>query len=702
MAVEPTTRVDLSGEWDVRAGSSGGYCKRYVPGVWDTGLKKTETYYYSRTVEVSPEDADKHAFVRFGGVDYACTVSWDDKVLGSHEGYFQPFWFDVGQLGGGHRLALEVTDPWEEPDGFDGWDGHIPKSTLQGVDPIAWGHNLAGVWRPVEVIIGDVFIHRVSCRYFPSESLARLELEVVSNPARLPIALTASASLVPPSDSGAGGALTAEQRTALVRPVTRLTISISIPSPALWSPDSPATYAATVNLIAGGRIIDSARREVGFKNVEIEGQHILVNGKPVFFRGLADYRFLRTFPIGAPSGYPAGGDPDAYYPLRSEEVYSRCAQFVRLLKEANCNIVRVPHFVMPEEFYEAADRLGLFVYNDFPLHWKHDLREMSPEWILDQFESFIWGLSPHPSAIIIACSNEFTSTPADVGIALLKKMLSVARSWDPTALLIGNSGAEGLSSWDWPNGAYGEPLDDDIADYHRYVSPRRGDPHPITSLANYIGRVFDRAADRSPFKPFFFSEFAVKLPREEEALFDSTDRLALGEDSGRPRSELEDEWTSLFGEWISFARLLELRHPVRTVLSAYWRQVQILEFRRRWDTGAAGCTVWHSGSLLKDLETPSPVSYDLIRAAYAPIALYARTRRIEDGSEVLVWVINDRPIGRCTLEVTGHASRQLTLDEPGVRLESYVVREAGPVTVDLKEGARTLATYVAVPIRLSR
>jgi len=698
MPVEPAIRLDLSGEWNVRPESSAEYRKLPIPGIWDTGLKKTETYFYSKTVEMRPEHAGKHAFVRFGGVDYACDVFWDDTPLGSHEGYFQPFWFDLGEIGPKHTLTLKIINPWEQAQNYRGWHGDIPKPTLQGVDSIAWGHNFGGIWRPAEIIIGDAFIHRFSSCYLPEESLARLELEIISNPSALPLALGVSASLQPPSASGGKESLRAEETVTLKTPVTHVTLALPLPSPVLWSPDNPVRYTAAVSLVFEGRVVDSVRRSVGFKDLTIEGRRILLNGKPIFFRGLADYRFIRTFPIGASAGYPSGGDPKSYYPLRSEEISARSKQFISLLKKANCNIVRIPHFVMPEEFYEAADELGLCVYNDFPLHWKHDFGRMTPEWTLDQFESFLWDMSPHPSVVIIACSNEFKGIPEVTGIDLLKEMLPIARSWNPTTLLIANSGAEGLASWDWPEGASGEPLDDDIADYHRYVPSRQGDPRPLTSLADYIGSVFDKAAVRKAFKPFFFSEFAVKLPKERDDLFDAIDRLTRGEDPAPPRPELESEWTSLFGERVSFDELLASGQTTRSVLSAYWRQVQILECRRRWDIGAAGSTVWHAGGLLKDLDTPAPISYDLVKRAYAPVALYARTRPFGNAYQLSVWIISDQPLGQCTLGVTGQPTRRITINKPGIHLESYSLSEIGSFTLTLQKGPETLAYYLTHPM----
>ncbi len=717
MPIEPTVRLDLSGEWNVRPESSPEYRKLHVPGVWDTGLKKSETFFYSKTIQIPPEHVGRHAFIRFGGVDYSCEVFWDGQPLGSHEGYFEPFYFDLGKLESEHTLSLKITNPWEQPEAYRGWHGDIPKTTLQGVDTVAWGHNFAGIWRPVELIIGDIFIHRFSTRPFPDENHLQFEFEIAAAPNAPPSALELTADLTPPEGSRSRP-ISARMKIALKAPATRLSIDVPLGSLELWSPDRPLTYRAFAAITdwsrteQNGRIIthmsqlriDTLRRTVGFKNLTIENRRILLNGKPIFFRGLADYRFFRTFPFATSPKQPSPDNPNAYYPIISEQVSARCEQFVKILKAANCNLVRIPHFVMPEEFYTAADRLGLCLYSDFPLHWAHDLNKMSPDWTFKQFQSFLWDLSPHPSTCIIACSNEFVGIPESVGTALLKKMLSAARSWDPTTLLIANSGAEGRAVWGWPEGPSSEILDDDIADYHRYVRTPRNHPSPLAHLADYIGRTFDKAAVAKPFKPFFFSEFSAKIPQDRAQLFDEIDQLIRSRDDPQqsavkkeppepdpsapdqddaPEADVTKKWQQLFGEQIPFEKILKSGGTTRQLLAAHWRATQILETRRRWDLGAAGCTVWHSGSIIKDLETPTPISYERIKRAYAPTAIYSRTRRTGKGYQLRIWIITEERLGECTLEVSGQPPRHLQINQPGVTLQSYTLQSPTPLPITL-------------------
>jgi beta-galactosidase/beta-glucuronidase len=90
-----------------------------------------------------PEDWDERTLLRFGAVDWRATVTLDGVELGTHEGGYTHFTFDVGRLepGSEHELVVEAWDPHDDAFGQ-------PKGKQRGSHEI-WYTRTTGIWRPV-------------------------------------------------------------------------------------------------------------------------------------------------------------------------------------------------------------------------------------------------------------------------------------------------------------------------------------------------------------------------------------------------------------------------------------------------------------------------------------------------------------------------------------------------------------------------
>jgi beta-glucuronidase len=89
---------------------------------------------------------------------------------------------------------------------------------------------------------------------------------------------------------------------------------------------------------------------MGFRTIEVRGTDILLNGKPVFLRGISIHA---EAPI---RGGRANNDQDA-------------ATLLGWAKELGCNYVRLAHYPHDERMTRAADRLGLMVWSEIPVYW---------------------------------------------------------------------------------------------------------------------------------------------------------------------------------------------------------------------------------------------------------------------------------------------------------------------------------------------
>ena len=113
----------------------------------------------------------------------------------------------------------------------------------------------------------------------------------------------------------------------------------------MWTPEHPKLYK--VRLQAGEDTLDD---EMGFRTIEVRGTDILLNGKPVFLRGISIH-------AEAPfRGGRANNDQDA-------------ATLLGWAKELGCNYVRLAHYPHDQRMTRAADRLGLMVWSEIPVYW---------------------------------------------------------------------------------------------------------------------------------------------------------------------------------------------------------------------------------------------------------------------------------------------------------------------------------------------
>src|SRR5690606_26604774 len=115
-----------------------------------------------------------------------------------------------------------------------------------------------------------------------------------------------------------------------------------------WSPETPKLYDVTVS--AGN---DRWRDRVGFRTVAVDGARILLNGEPVFLRGIS----LHEEEIGTD-------------PTRRLTREAARALLSRVKDGLHGNFVRLAHYPHDETVVRAADELGLLVWSEVPVYWR--------------------------------------------------------------------------------------------------------------------------------------------------------------------------------------------------------------------------------------------------------------------------------------------------------------------------------------------
>ncbi len=116
----------------------------------------------------------------------------------------------------------------------------------------------------------------------------------------------------------------------------------------LWSPEKPKLYDVTIS--TGD---DTLTDKIGFRTIETRGTQILLNGKPIFLRGISIHEEA---------------------PFRSGRAFSAEDDLTLLnwAKELGCNYVRLAHYPHNETMTRLADKLGLLVWSEIPVYWDID------------------------------------------------------------------------------------------------------------------------------------------------------------------------------------------------------------------------------------------------------------------------------------------------------------------------------------------
>ncbi len=430
------TEIDLGGKWyyiteDNPAFATPelnhqGWPQMNIPQNWFlAGLDHHGVVWFRRSFTYNPRKG-YYATLCLDGVDYFADVYLNGVHLGHHEGYFEPFRLDAtGHLREGDNiLAVRVESPFEEP-GPQGW--HMHKRLIKGVlthhdcrpgggwsAELGQSYNTGGIWNSVRLVQhGPITIEQMM-----------LEADLGSNPPVL-YAIARIKNRLPPRvafyslycspenfDLQAGYS---QQNVPFVLPhgeslqIFPMAVS-GVRRWEVWERGFPHLYHVTLDLAdISTTPLDSTTQVFGFRTVEVdEGYRWQVNGRSFFPRGsnyIASQWLSETIcpEVAAAESHPFPA-PKHAPPL--PDGMSWFERDVALMKQANLNTVRVHAHVLPSQFYEACDRAGLLVWQDFPLQWGYtDTPEFHAE-AERQIIAMVNLLYSHPSIAVWCCHNE--------------------------------------------------------------------------------------------------------------------------------------------------------------------------------------------------------------------------------------------------------------------------------------------------------
>ena len=377
---KPKTKSDLV-EYDFDRSP-----KLKVPGDWNTQRDSLLFYegvlWYQRNFSYQRR-AHVRTFLYFGAANYQARVWLNGVKLGEHQGGFTPFDFEVtGQIVDGENSVVVEVDNTRRADG-------VPSTHTD------WW-NYGGLTRSVQLVeVPETFVENYAVHL--AKDSGHVEGWVQFNG-------------VTPRDG-----VTIEipelhlKQTASVDALGRA--AFSFPARVeLWSPDNPKLYRV---LISGGG--DSVSDDIGFRTVEVRGTQILLNGKPIFLRGICLHEEA---------------------PFRSGRAFSAedDATLLGWAKELGANFVRLAHYPHNEEMVRLADRMGLLAWEEVPAYWDIDWKNPAT---LDnakaQLRDVIARDQNRAAVAMWSMSNETPISPERT--AFLKAMADYARQLDSTRLI---------------------------------------------------------------------------------------------------------------------------------------------------------------------------------------------------------------------------------------------------------------------------
>jgi len=250
----------------------------------------------------------------------------------------------------------------------------------------------------------------------------------------------------------------------------RATISFTAKDVELWSPEHPRLYK--VRLQAGENALDDV---MGFRTIEVRGTDILLNGKPMFLRGISIHA---EAPI---RDGRANNDQDAQ-------------TLLGWAKELNCNFVRLAHYPHDERMTRAADRLGLMVWSEIPVYWAEHFED--PEVLAkaeQQLSEEIRRDRNKASIVLWSIANETPLTPART--AFLTTLASRVRALDSTRLVTAALLVRSENHEKYVDDPLGQALD--VIGMNEYIGWYTQSPHDADLTHWHIGYQ----------KPLIVSEF---------------------------------------------------------------------------------------------------------------------------------------------------------------------------------------------------
>jgi beta-galactosidase len=340
--------------------------------------------WYRRTLTLDPTWTGRRVFLYFEGANQVADVYVNGALAGEHRGGYTAFAVDITpfvHFGESTNLVSVKVDNSQDP----------------SIPPLSVGYALYGgiyrdVWLvatdPVHVAVADHAGEGVHI-WTPHVSAERADVQArtaVVNDSRTAAAVRVVTTLVGPDgqvvSSATGSATIASGATDTVG-----TAIANVARPLLWSPDTPTLYSVRTEVYAGSRLTDRVDEPLGFRWFHFSADSgFALNGHRLELRGTTRHQ-----------------DREGIGSALSDAQH---VQDMQIIKAMGANFVRLAHYPQAPAVLDAADRLGLMIWQEVPVvnyitpdsAFARNAREMLRDMIRQDFD--------HPSVIVWGLMNE--------------------------------------------------------------------------------------------------------------------------------------------------------------------------------------------------------------------------------------------------------------------------------------------------------
>ena len=365
-----------------------------VPGDWNTQDEQLFLYegtvWFKRDFDYTPREGQR-ALLYFGAVNYEAIVYVNGKKAGRHVGGFTSFCYDVTDLvKAGKNFVIVKVDNKRHADNvptliFDWW-------------------NYGGITRDVLLVtVGETYIEEYT-----------LQLDKAINGKKRTINFSLSLNR---EEAGQTVTLSIpelkikqEFTTDAKGQIAKGQLSIASSKLTLWSPENPKLYK--VEITRGDEAIQD---EIGFRTIETRGRQLLLNGNPIFLRGVCSHE-------------------ETAYTSRRCNSAADADTLLGWARQLGCNFIRLAHYPHNEHAVREAERQGFLLWSEIPVYWTISWQNENTYANAERQLTDMIRRDHNRAAIIIwSLANE---TPhSDARDKFLGRLATTARGLDSTRLI---------------------------------------------------------------------------------------------------------------------------------------------------------------------------------------------------------------------------------------------------------------------------
>ena len=352
-----------------------------LPCCWNTKQPEYLLYegsmVFSRTFDCEIKE-NEEIFLRLGAVNYIGRVFLNGNYIGMHRGGSTPAFYNITSEVKEHNRIIIVDDSTRRPE-------QVPTENTD------W-FNYGGIYRDIELIkVPKLYIKDFFISLVPDGSYKNIGIK---------------AEISEKTDVTGYLEIPELNINAEIPFVQGLADAVITSEPKLWTPENPKLYEVSLSC-AGDRITD----RVGFREIKVQGRDILLNGKPVFLRGISCHE------ESVENGKGLTDDE------RRENI--------RIAKELGCNFMRLAHYPHHENMAKLADEMGLLLWEEIPVYWaiRFD-REATYQDAENQLKELIIRDRNRASVIIWSVGNE--NADSDERLTFMSRLAECAHKIDKT------------------------------------------------------------------------------------------------------------------------------------------------------------------------------------------------------------------------------------------------------------------------------